>query len=246
MRTSVNSSKELRIRWRISCEAGARGCIVQTQLQDLDAGNAVKRVAVQGVGGCFSHQALRELLPGAEAVFFEQAAETREALREGRVDGVLLPVENSLAGEVTEHAELVRQMVGEGARVGGEHRMGIRQQLIGLPGATVEGLERVYSHAVALKQCRRFFAERPRVRAEGYFDTAGAVERVMREGDVKQAAIAGALAAEIYGGEILLADIHDTGRAGAGAEGSAGNPVGAENTTRFVLVWVAGGELPEG
>jgi hypothetical protein len=43
-----------------------------------------------------------------------------------------------------------------------------------------------------------------------------------------------------------LADIHDTGRAGAGAEGSAGNPVGAENTTRFVLVWGAGGELPEG
>ncbi len=178
------------------------------------------RVAVQGVRGCFSHQALTEFMPGAEAIFCERAEETREALREGRVEGVLLPVENSLAGVVREHAELVERMCGEdGARVAGEHRMAIRQQLIGVPGATVEGLRRVYSHPVALKQCGEFFAERPGVSAEEYFDTAGSVARVMEEGDMAQAAIGGRLAAEEYGAMILLADIHDRGNAGARGDG---------------------------
>jgi prephenate dehydratase len=187
------------------------------------------RVAVQGIRGCFSHQALMELFPRADAIFCEHATGTRDALRQGRLDGVLLPVENSLAGPVIEHQELVRQMCAEdGARVIAEHTMTIRQQFIGLPGAKIENLRQVYSHPVALAQCLRFFAEHPWLQAVPFFDTAGSVARIITEANTTQAAIAGALAAEIYNGEILLPDIQDS----------------PDNSTRFVLLWAPNRELP--
>lgn len=200
-----------------------------TDLQIPVTTAAVVRVAVQGIHGCFSHQALSELFPNATPIFCERADETRNALRQDRADGVLLPIENSLAGPVIEHQELVQLMcVEDGARAIAEYTMTIRQQLIGLPGAKIEGLRRVYSHPVALAQCRRFFAERPWLQPETYFDTAGSVARITSEGDATQAAIAGALAAEIYRGAILLPDIQDS----------------PDNSTRFVLLWARDRELP--
>jgi prephenate dehydratase len=202
---------------------------MQIDLQKTETATHGRRIAVQGVSGCFSHQALLEFWPWAEAVFCERGEETALALQAGRADGVLLPVENSIAGPVTEHQEIARRLCTENeARVVAERAMAIRQQLIGLRGADVEQLKVVYSHPVALAQCGRFFSQRPWLRGEPYFDTAGSVARVLSEQDPTQAAIAGALAADIYGGTILLPDVQDA----------------ADNTTRFVLLWGAGSELP--
>jgi prephenate dehydratase len=187
------------------------------------------RVALQGIRGCFSHQALMEFFPVAQPVFCERATETRDALRFGRADGILLPVKNSLAGPVTEHQQLIRHISSANeASVIAERTMAIRQQLIGIRGAKTDQLQRVYSHPVALAQCRRFFSQHPWLHPEPFFDTAGSVARVIAENVATQAAIAGTLAAKTYNGEILLADIQDS----------------PDNSTHFVLLWALNRELP--
>jgi prephenate dehydratase len=84
----------------------------------------------------------------------------------------------------------------------------------------------VQSHPVALAQCKRFFAEHPRLKPINADDTAGSVAEIMRRGDPTRAAIAGRRAAEIYGASIIRESIQDQ----------------PENFTRFVLLSVKGNE----
>jgi len=91
----------------------------------------------------------------------------------------------------------------------GEAQLRIRQCLIARPGASLASIRRVASHPVALAQCRRFFAERPQIEAIPAYDTAGSVQDLLRDGPATQAAIASALAARLYGGQILLEGIED-------------------------------------
>jgi len=88
------------------------------------------------------------------------------------------------------------------------------------PHARLDAIRRVASHPVALAQCRRFFAERPGVEAVVAYDTAGSVMELMRGGADTDAAIASALAAQTYGGEILIEGIEDD----------------PQNYTRFLIV----------
>ena len=67
--------------------------------------------------------------------------------------------------------------------------MRIRHNLIGLPGATVEQIHRVYSHPVALAQCRRFLAAHPGMEAIAHYDTAGSVKEMMELRDRHAAAL---------------------------------------------------------
>jgi len=78
----------------------------------------------------------------------------------------------------------------------------------------------VYSHPVALAQCRRFLAEHRAMRATAFYDTAGSVKHIVEQHDRRAAAIASSAAAEYFGAQILQAGIED-------------NP---ENYTRFFLV----------
>jgi len=95
---------------------------------------------------------------------------------------------------------------------------------IAMPGASIGEIDRVFSHPVALAQCRRFLARQPAMKAIAFYDTAGSVKQLMELGDRSAAAIASEAAAAIYGAEILERDIED-------------NP---ENYTRFFLVRRAG------
>lgn len=175
------------------------------------------RVAIQGEPGSFSHEAA--LRAAREATIFPCAvsAEVFAALNEGRVDCAVIPIENSLAGSVAEHYDLLlKHDVG----IESELLLRIRHNLIGIPGTTIEGVERVYSHPVALAQCRNFLAAHSKMEAVPFYDTAGSVKQLMKDGDAKAAGIASAQAAVHYGGEILAAGIEDN----------------AENYTRFFLI----------
>lgn len=134
-----------------------------------------------------------------------------------RVDGTVIPIENSLAGSVAEHYDL---LLTHDVGIESESLLRIRHNLIGLPGASLEGIERVYSHPVALAQCRNFLNGHPRMEAVPFYDTAGSVKQLVKDGDVKAAGIASAQAAQQYGGRILAAGIEDN----------------AENYTRFFLI----------
>jgi len=175
-------------------------------------------VAIQGEAGSFSHAAAREALgqdvrlvpcPTFDELF--RAVETGDATR-----GVV-PIENSLAGSVYEAYDALGA---HALHVVGETQVRVRHCLVVRPGTPLSGIRRVASHPVALAQCRRFFVDHPAITAVPAYDTAGSVRDLLAGGSDADAAIGSALAAQLYGGEILLEGIED-------------HP---ENYTRFLVV----------
>src|SRR5271154_6654219 len=181
------------------------------------------RIAIQGELGSFSHEAalrmaaMLDMQDAATVVPFALSPDVFRAVVDGAVDAAVIPIENSLAGPVAEHYDL---LLDQDVAIERESLLRIRHNLIGLPAAQIETIQRALSHPVALAQCRRFFEQHPAIRATPFYDTAGSVKQVIETGDSAAAAIAGRRAAEQYGGEILVAGIED-------------NPA---NFTRFFLV----------
>jgi prephenate dehydratase len=175
------------------------------------------KVAIQGEPGSFSHEAAKKLNAEAEIVPFSLSAEVFAALSNGAVEAAVIPIENSLAGSVLEHFDL---LLAHDVQVERETLLRIRHNLIALAGSSKDDIDRVFSHPVALAQCRRFLAEHPKMKSVAFYDTAGSVKQLVELHDRQAAAIASAAAAHFYGASILQADIED-------------NP---ENFTRFFLV----------
>jgi len=183
-----------------------------------DASLPIPRVAFQGEPGAFSEAAAMQLL--GETVLTVPRATFDAAFRavdEGAADGLLAPVENSLAGSVVRVYDLLLESK---LVIVAETILRIEHHLIGCPGATLGGLRRVASHPMALAQCERFFLAHPDLERIPAEDTAGSVRDVMAKGDKTAAGIAGRQAAARYGGVILAESIEDN----------------AENFTRFVLL----------
>lgn len=178
------------------------------------------KIAIQGEPGSFSHEAALKLVPDAEIVPCALSADVFAALSGGAVDAAAIPIENSLAGSVLEHFDL---LLTHDVKVVRETLLRIRHNLIAVAGTAMDEIFRVFSHPVALAQCRRFLAAHPGMKAIAFYDTAGSVKRLVESAaaeDRHAAAIASEAAARYYGAEILQADIED-------------NP---ENYTRFFLV----------
>lgn len=164
-------------------------------------------VAIQGEAGAFSHAAaLAAFGPEVELVPCVGFAELFQAVESGRAERGILPIENSLAGSIHENYDLLRA---HSLHVVAETQVRIRYCLIGRPGATMDEIRRVASHPVALAQCRRFFADRPGLAAVPAYDTAGSVRDLMAGRLAAEAAIGSALAARLYGAEILIGGIED-------------------------------------
>lgn len=176
------------------------------------------RIGFQGEPGAFSEEAVRQLLGrDAKGVPCPTWDTTFASLAEGRADALLVPIENSLAGSVLRVYDLLLE---HRLWIAAEVILPIEHHLIACPGAALDTVRSVESHPMALAQCERLLAAHPgwaRIPAE---DTAGSVRRVVESGDPTRAAIAGASAAELYGGAILLENIQDDKR----------------NFTRFVLL----------
>jgi prephenate dehydratase len=181
------------------------------------------RIAIQGELGSFSHEAaLRMATMWGDAgtptiVPCTVSTEVFRLVAEETVDAAVIPIENSLAGPVAEHYDL---LLDQDVAIERESLLRIRHNLIVIPGARLEDLDRVSSHPVALAQCRRFFDGHPSIRPMPYYDTAGSVKQMIEAADSSAGAIASSQAAEEYGGEILAAGIED-------------NPA---NFTRFLLI----------
>jgi prephenate dehydratase len=191
------------------------------------AATAGMKIAIQGEPGSFSHEAALKLVQDAVIAPFSLSADVFQALVNRDVEAAVIPIENSLAGSVSEHFDL---LLTHDVKVDRETLLRIRHNLIGISGTTIGDIDRVFSHPVALAQCRRFLADHPRMDAYSFYDTAGSVKQMVELRDHHAAAIASAAAAEYYGAEILEADIED-------------NP---ENYTRFFLVTRAGEGVLDG
>lgn len=170
-------------------------------------GAGVHTVAIQGERGSFSHAAALRVTAAEPAILpcrtFE---ELFEAVAGGASDLGMVPVENTLAGSVQRNMDLLVQ---HALHVVAETRVRVGLCLVVPPAREISEVRSAASHPVALQQCHRFFRERPWIRPVPAYDTAGSV-RDLLGGDVDyDAAIGSALAAELYGGRVLLDGIED-------------------------------------
>ena len=167
----------------------------------------LQKVAIQGEQGSNSHLAAREMLgPQSEIVACSLSAEVVEAVLSGQADGAVLPIENSLHGSVAEHYDL---LLNHPLRIEAEALLRIEHNVIAAPGVRLERIRHLLSHPVALSQCRYFLARFQQAHATPFYDTAGSVRHVVETQSRDTAGIAPRLAAEIYGGEVLLANVED-------------------------------------
>jgi len=175
------------------------------------------RIAIQGELGSFSHEAALKMEPQATIVPCAFSTEVFKLLENDEVCAAVIPIENSLAGSVVEHFDLLFH---SNVQIERESLLRIHHNLVGLPGSSIDGIRQVLSHPVALAQCRHFLGRHPAMTPVAFYDTAGSVKHVVGLGDKTAAAIASEQAALAYGGEILASGIEDN----------------AANYTRFFLI----------
>ncbi|MEO7653194.1 MAG: prephenate dehydratase [Bryobacteraceae bacterium] len=165
------------------------------------------RAAFQGERGAFSEEAARRLAgEDVEAVPCPRFEDIYRALREKKVEGAVVPIENTLAGSVHENYD---HLLHNELPIVAETSVRIVHNLIVPPGVPMRKVRRVYSHPVALNQCLKFFAANPQVERVPFYDTAGSVKMIMEEKLTDAAGIASSVAAGIYGATILKRSIED-------------------------------------
>lgn len=179
---------------------------------------AAPRVVYQGVPGAYSEQAAVNFFGGGvDTSGLEQFEDCFLALREGRADYAVLPIENSSTGAIRQIYDLLTQYE---CYMVGETTVRVEHCLMALPGASLDTITHVYSHEQGLFQCERYLNAHPDWKQVPQADTAGSAQMVADSGDMTKAAICSARAAELYGLTILARGInHNT-----------------QNTTRFVVV----------
>jgi prephenate dehydratase len=175
------------------------------------------KVAIQGELGSFSHEAAEHMLPRCTVIPCARSVEVFDRVENASVDAAVIPIENTLAGTVAEHADL---LVARDVFITAEFHLRIMHNLIAAPGVKLNSLRRVLSHPVALDQCRNFFRRHRQIEPVPFYDTAGSVKHVIANKLNDAAGIAGRQAARQYSGKILQAGIEDDKR----------------NFTRFFLI----------
>ncbi len=174
------------------------------------------QIAFQGLPGAYSDLACRSAYPELTPLPCHTFEHAMDAVRAGTAALAMLPCENSLAGRVPDiHALLP----GSGLSIIGEHFQRVEHCLLGAPGAKIGDVRRVHSHAVALGQVRAILHELD-ADAVVEADTAGSAKLVAEWARREDAAIASKLAAEIYGLDVLRANVEDA----------------PHNTTRFYVM----------
>lgn len=176
------------------------------------------RVVYQGVPGAYSEQACLNFFgPQVETEGLEQFEDAFLALKEGRADYAVLPIENSSTGAIRQIYDLLSQYE---YFIVGETAVRVEHCLMALPGATLDTITHVYSHEQGLFQCEQYLAGHPGWHTVPQADTAGSARMVAASGDPTKAAICSARAAQLYGLNILARGINHN----------------SHNTTRFVVV----------
>lgn len=176
------------------------------------------KIAFQGKRGAYSEEAIRHHFkgPSVKPIGHELSEEVILSLIEHQVDMAVLPVENSIVGNVSVNLDLLYHYP---VYVIGEIYLPIHHHLMAIPGTKLSDLSKVYSHPIALAQCRPFL-ENNKIRSIAEYDTAGACHLVKERALKNEAAIGSKLCAQEYGLEILSNDIQ----------------INSRNITRFFIV----------
>ena len=166
-----------------------------------------KRIAIQGFQGCFHEQAARLFygdtpLQIVECNTFE---DLYRALDKGEADAAVMAIENTVSGGLLHNFELLRTRA---RRVKGEVYIQIGQNLMALPGQSLRDIREVRTHYMAINQTRPWFEQHaPWIRLIESEDTAKSARDIAAAGEKGVGAVAGELAAQLYGLDILAAGI---------------------------------------
>lgn len=209
-------SMSRKLQYQLLAEEGVSGNLPFTQIDAIDRKRC--RVVYQGVEGAYQHQAAMEYF-GKDVNVFHMASwkECMEAIKEGMADYAVFPIENSSAGEVNDIYDLLEEYDNY---IVGEQILKINHALLGLPDAELSDVKTVFSHPQALMQCSVYLNQHENWKQVSLSNTATAAEKVAKDGDRSQAAIASAAAAEYHGLKVLEMPINHN----------------RFNSTRFIIV----------
>ena len=174
------------------------------------------KVAYSGVEGAFAHIAAGRIFPDGNRVSYSDFKAAYNSVVNGESDVAVLPIENSYAGEVGQTIDLI---FSGNLYINGIYELEIHQNLLGIPGATVDDIKKVTSHPQALSQCHDYIKMRG-FETEEANNTALAAKSVANLNDKSYGAIASVETAELYNLKVIEANINKSG----------------ENTTRFAVL----------
>lgn len=175
-------------------------------------------IAIQGIKGSFHHIVAEEFFTDeiqvVECMSFD---ETVNNVLNDKCEAAVMAIENSIVGSIIPNYALID---GNNLHMVGEHYLDIQHNLLSLNGQSINDIEEVISHPMALLQCKQFLKKYPHLKLIEDKDTAEVAKRI-RDNQLKGvAAIASNLAAELYGLNVLAKSIQTI----------------AHNETRFVIV----------
>ena len=204
-----------KLQYQILAEHGSIGRLPFMGVDSLDDGKV--RVVFQGAEGAYSQAAMVQYFGDKIQSFHVNTfRDAMSAIEEGSADFAVLPIENSTAGIISEVYDLLVEFENY---IVGEQIIKIEHCLLGVPGSTMEDIRTVYSHPQSLMQSARFLSEHD-WKQISMRNNAFAAQKVVKDGDKTQAAIASAYAGEIYGLDVLKKGVNQSDT----------------NSTRFIIV----------
>lgn len=205
-----------KLQYRLLAESGKNMEIGFEPVRSLPMRRA--KVVFQGVEGAYSFTAMHSFFgESIENFNVETWRDAMEAIKNGKADYAVLPIENSTAGIV---ADIYDLLVEYHHSIVGEQIIQVDHALMGLKNSRLEDIKTVYSHPQALAQCKKFLLRHPEWKAESYINTAAAAKKVKEDKDLTQAAIASPYAAQCFGLQILKPHVFSS----------------QSNATRFIIV----------
>ena len=190
--------------------------------------NEKKKVAIQGFAGCFHEQAARLFYGKGKELGIVECGTfdgLYESLEQKKADAAIMAIENTVSGGLLPNFELLRK---HDRKIKGEIFLRICQNLMVMPGQTIRDIHEVRTHYMAINQTRQFFSNYPHIRLVESEDTAKSAADIAAGKIYGVGAVASALAADLYGLEIIAPGIETY----------------KQNFTRF-LVMDDGIEVPE-
>ena len=208
-------SMSRKLQYQCLTESGSLGRLPFIGVDSLETENA--RVVFQGAEGSYSQAAMLQYF-GRDVKSFhvDTFRDAMNAIDDGRADFAVLPIENSTAGIVSEIYDLLQEYENY---IVGEQIIGIEHCLLGVPGASLEGIRKVFSHPQSLMQSSKYLAEHGWQQIS-MLNNAFAARKVAEDRDPAQAAVASVHAAGVYGLEVLQRRVNQSGT----------------NSTRFIIV----------
>ena len=178
----------------------------------------IKTVAIQGVKGSFHHIVSQNYFETPVSILpFMSFDNTVGSVLKNESDAAIMAIENSIAGSIIPNYALIDT---HNLHIVGEHYLDIQHNLMALPDQSIQDIKEVYSHPMALLQCKAFFKQYPHIKLIEDKDTAEVAERIHNKQLKQVGAIASTLAAKIFKLDILAESIQTI----------------KHNETRFVIV----------